>query len=385
MEIYLDHASTTPLSRVVLDKLNEKLEETYGNPSSLHKKGIEAEKEVKQSRQIISKLLSVNEREIVFTSGGTESNNIAILGALNGNKKGRVLYTSIEHPSVLGPMKMLEQLGYEVMEIPVLPSGIIDLVAFENLLNETLCLVSVMFVNNEVGTVQPIESIGKVLKNRYGNKVLFHVDAVQAFGKLQIEPMKMGIDLMSFSAHKIGGLKGCGGLFIRQGVHLNPRTFGGQQEQSLRPGTENTIGIISMGLAAAEAIKEMSNHHKHAQRLKAKMLDLLEDIPEVQINGDGESPYILNASFLGTKGEILLHTLEMNGVFVATGAACSSKKKHYSHVLKAMGVSESRMESAIRISFGPSVSESDVIDAANAIACAVRDLRSIIGKKRKGK
>lgn len=384
MDIYLDHASTTPISNDLLEHLKDKLEFLYGNPSSLHRKGMEAERAIKHSREAISKLMRVKEKEIVFTSGGTEANNLAILGTLTGSKLGRVLYSAIEHPSVIGPMDELKKMGYDVQSIPVLSNGLLDLQAFKNLLTEDTCFVSVMHVNNEIGSVQPIGEIAKLIKDS-NHKVIFHVDAIQSFGKILIDPKDMGIDLMSFSGHKIGALKGSGGLFIREGLQVKPRAYGGQQENGLRPGTENTIGIIALGLAASNAMKNIKSNFHYVQELKNKMIDLLNDVPEVAINGNGESPYILNVSILGTKGEIMLHTLEMSGVYVSTGAACSSKKTYFSHVLKAIGCPETHLESAIRLSFGPSTTEEDIINAANAIACAARDLRMVIGQKKKRK
>lgn len=362
--------------------------EDFGNPSSLHKLGVSSEKYIKKSRSQIAKVLSVNEKEIFFTSGGTESNNFAIQGVLPRHKKGRIITTAFEHPSVLTCVEQMGKRGFEPYYLKIDSMGRIDLKAFEAALNIETVLVSIMHINNEIGSIQPIEAISQMIQqfNRLnGTKILLHVDAVQSFGKIKFSPKKMGIDLMSFSGHKINGLKGIGGLYVRDGITLTSLLYGGGQERGIRPGTENICGIYSLGEAAEQAFQNVEENYKFAEMLKSEMIQSLkEKCDDIEINGLNDaltSPYILNVSFRGVKGEVLLHTLEMKGIFVSTGSACSSKKKSYSHVLQAMSLDDERMDGAIRISFSKLNTIEEVSTAADIISNEVRSLRKIIKRR----
>ncbi len=360
----------------------------FGNPSSLHKLGVKSEKYIKKSRSQIAKALAVNEKEIIFTSGGTESNNFAIQGALPKHKKGKIITTAFEHPSVLNCVEQMGKKGYETHFLKIDALGKIDLKEIEKNLDMDTVLVSIMHINNEVGTIQPIEEIGQIIKTfntTHGTRILFHVDAVQGYGKVKLFPKKAGVDLMSFSAHKINGLKGSGGLFIREGVTLTPLVYGGGQEKGVRPGTENIYGIYSLGKATEQAFLNIEENFQHVSQLKIKMIEYLkQNCDNIEVNGsefDWMSPYILNVSFRGVKGEILLHTLEMKNIFISTGSACSSKKKSYSHVLQAMQLDDERLDGAVRISFSKLNTIEEVISASEIICSEVNGLRRIIKRR----
>ncbi len=389
MNIYLDHASTTPLSenvkRIVVENLDY-----YGNPSSMHHMGVEAEKKLKSARREICDFMEIGERELVFTSGGTEANNLAIFGSIINRSKvtNRYITTKIEHPSVLKSFEALERLGYEVVYLSVNDLGHVDINELTEALTVNTVLVSVMAVNNEIGSIQPIEVIGATIyafNAAHKTNIRFHVDAVQAFGKFKIDIVKCHIDLMSISAHKINGLKGTGALYYNNMLLLKPMFSGGQQEFNIRPGTENSLGIIAFGEAVKALKNSMVSRMEHVQLLKNAMLDKILIPDGVVLNGLNDtsySPYILNVSFIGIKGEVLLHTLEMEGIYVATGSACSSKKKNHSHVLSALGYKEKRLEGAIRISFGHENTLEEIDTAANRIAIAASELNKIMNKKR---
>lgn len=394
MDIYLDHASTTPLSDGVKKIIYENLD-TFGNPSSLHTLGVASEKKIKATRRIICDALKIKEKELLFTSGGTEANNLAIFGLI-GKKPGRIITSKVEHPSVLSAYEALEKLGHEVVYLDVDERGIVDVSALEGFLNAETQLVSIMAVNNEIGSIQPIEKIGQLIhgyNQRYRTRIRFHVDAVQAFGKLPIKLEHAHIDLMSMSAHKLNALKGTGALFVREGITLRPLQYGGQQESGIRPGTENLIGIIAFGEAVKDAFIEMDERRLSAEKARITMINRLSEESGVFINGMGEgdsdrylnefSPYIINVSFEGVKGEVLLHALEMKGIYVSTGSACSSKKKKYSHVLAAMGLGEKRLDSAIRISFGHMSEAFDESATMMEIIKTAAELKTIMSKKRK--
>ena len=390
MNIYLDYAATTPLSARVKKVIGDNLD-VFGNPSSLHQLGVVSEKLIKTARREICDVLDVNERELIFTSGGTESNNLAIFGSVNGKNKGRYITSKIEHPSVLKAFESLAKNGHDVVFLSVNEFGQIDLDALNDALSVDTVLVSIMFVNNETGAIQPIEKIGRLIDQfNKANKttIKFHVDAVQAFGKLSISVDNSHIDLMSISAHKINGLKGTGALYVRSGTTLKPILYGGQQEYALRPGTENFIGILSFAEATKDAYESMQRRYSQVESIKEAFVSSFETSEEIAVNGrlDFEhSPYILNISFKGVKAEVLLHTLEMKGIYVATGSACSSKKKEYSHVLKAIGLDDERLESAIRFSFSADLSIEDIKLAASEIEKVSRELRQIMHRSGKSK
>ncbi len=344
--IYLDNASTTKPSEEA-KKAALLAMENFGNPSSLHRLGMDAEKILKNTRDAISQKLSVDAKNIFFTSGGTESNNTAILGYARANKKrgNHLITTAIEHPSVLEPFKILEKEGFEVTYVMPKKDGEILVEDFKNEVREDTILASVMAVNNETGVIQPISEIKSVLKEKTKFSAL-HVDAVQGFCKIPIFPKKYGIDMISVSAHKIHGIKGTGALYVGDGVNIKPLINGGGQEKMFRSGTENVVGIAAFG-AAVSNFKGIDT--KKREELKEKIIS---NIPSVVINGSGNnSGYVLNVSFPGIKAEILLHSLEAKGIYVSTGSACSSNKPMPSHVLTSMGATKEEILGAIRMSF----------------------------------
>lgn len=390
MNIYLDYAATTPISPEVKEVMINHFD-TFGNPSSLHHLGVVAEKLIKQARKQVSDALGVNEREIIFTSGGTEANNLAIQGLTLNRTNARYITSQIEHPSVLGTFEWLEKNGADVVYLPVDEQGRVMLEALKSALSKETVLVSVMAVNNETGTIQPVQEIGTMIEtfNReFQAQVRFHVDAVQAFGKFTLMPEKLNVDAMSISAHKIGGPKGIGALYVKKGINLKPLMFGGQQEQGLRPGTENGLGIMAFGKAAELAKNHMAQRESYVKEIKSTFIDDLMQEPEIIINGTvdaGASPYIINLSVMGVKGEVLLHTLEMKGLYVATGSACSSKKKVASHVLRAMKLNDARLEGAIRISFSHLTTIEEVKMATDILIESAKTLRSIMSSKHRKK
>jgi len=369
-EIYLDNSATTRPFDEVIEYMGLINKTVYGNPSSLHLKGIEAEKHVRKSREAIAKTLDINPKELIFTSGGTESNNMAVIGYLRANpRKGKhVITTKIEHPSILEAFRYLETLGYLVDYIDVDRNGIVNLNMLKEKISDDTALVSVMYVNNEVGSIQPIDEIAKTIKGRNKNTA-FHVDAVQAYGKLKLNPKKSGIDLMSISSHKIHGPKGVGALFVRESVKIEPILFGGGQESLLRSGTENVPGICGFGLAAEMIHSKLDENYEKVAGLKNLFIELLEMNIEgfTVISPENSSPYIINVSFDNLKAEVLLHHLEEKGIFVSTGSACSSRKKKYSHVLEAMGIKSDSLEGALRFSLCGQNSERDIIETVDAL------------------
>lgn len=390
MNIYLDYAATTPISPEVKEVMINHFD-TFGNPSSLHHLGVVAEKLIKQARKQVSDALGVNEREIIFTSGGTEANNLAIQGLTLNRTYARYITSQIEHPSVLGTFEWLEKNGADVVYLPVDEQGRVMLEALKSALSKETVLVSIMAVNNETGTIQPVQEIGTMIQtfNReFQAQVRFHVDAVQAFGKFTLMPEKLNVDAMSISAHKIGGPKGIGALYVKKGINLKPLMFGGQQEQGVRPGTENGLGIVAFGKAAELAKNHMAQRESYVKEIKATFIDALMQEPEIIINGTVDasaSPYIINLSVMGVKGEVLLHTLEMKGLYVATGSACSSKKKVASHVLRAMKLNDARLEGAIRISFSHLTTIEEVKMATDMLIESAKTLRSIMSSKHRKK
>ncbi|MBZ4688521.1 MAG: cysteine desulfurase [Clostridia bacterium] len=379
-EIYLDNSATTKPLKTVVEEMQKALEYVYANPSSLHGMGVEAEKILRQARDRVAKALNVSSREIFFTSGGTEANNWAIIGGAFQNKgKGKHLITSeIEHASVLAAFKKLEEEGFNVSYIPVDEEGVIKLDKLQEELTKETILVSIMHVNNEVGSMQPISEISKILE-KYDRKPLFHVDAVQSFGKLPLSPQEMGIDLLTVSGHKIHGPKGVGALFIRKGVNIKPLLVGGEQEANLRAGTENVPGIVGMGRAAEEAERSFAENVEHLTKIRDTFLEKIKQIEGVHINGSPEkgAPHIVNIYFEGIeKSEVLIHILESYGVYVSSGSACHSRRPEASHVLKAMGLADKRVNGSIRISFSKLNEEKEIAEAVRIIKESVEEMRS---------
>lgn len=351
MEAYFDNAATTAVFPEVKDLMVRLLEADYGNPSSLHMKGVEAEKYIKTARQQIATEIKCQDKEIVFTSGGTESNNLAIIGAaLAHRRSGRHIITSnIEHASVSATMDFLQKEGFEVTQIGVDANGFFDLEMLKDALREDTILVSTMYVNNEIGTIEPIEQISKIIK-AYNPSILYHVDAIQAFGKLRFSPKKLGVDLMSFSGHKIHGPKGSGALYIRDKVLLRPIIYGGGQQKEMRSGTENVPAIAGMGLATKLMYENHDVKMDKMRILKQAFIDKVTAFDGVYSNS-GEAPHIASISFTGVRSEVMLHALEEREIYVSAGSACSSNKPHISNVLQAIGLPKERLESTLRFSF----------------------------------
>lgn len=370
-EIYLDHSSTTPPCPEAVRKMTEALTQCWGNPSSLHTRGFEAEKLMTHARGAVARSLGCKPAEIYFTSGGTEANNIALMGAAHGRaRRGRhIVTTAIEHPSVLNTMKALEKEGFEVTYLMPDRYGRITGEQIRQAVTEQTILVSLMAVNNEIGTILPVETAADAIAGVRA-PALLHVDAVQAYGKMPLNPSRCGIDLMTVSAHKIHGPKGAGALFVAGNVHLAPRVYGGGQERNLRPGTEPVPAIAGFG-AAVEALPPLEQSWQQVTQLRDCLVELLGDVPEAVVHtplGKGESlPYILNLSARGVKAETMLHFLAERGIFVSSGSACAKGKQ--SHVLQAMGMEKKEMESALRISF----SRDNTLDDVKAFVKVLRE------------
>jgi len=356
MFVYLDNSATTKPYKEVIDQTVRYMEAEYGNPSSLHRMGITAEKAMKEARKSVAASFGAKDEEIFFTSGGTEADNTAIFGAVQARKRrgNKIVTSQIEHPAVLESCKKLEESGFRVDYIPVDRNGLIDMQALENALDGQTILVTVMQVNNEVGSIQPIPEISTLRKrvgDKLGTEILLHTDAVQSYGKLPIQ--LNGVDLLSISGHKIHGPKGVGALYVRKGFNLQPYIIGGGQERGMRSGTENVPAVAGLGVAAELSRKNLIKRIETMRKVKTYLTEgIRAEIPDVRFNSMPEgSSSILNVSFLGTRGEVLLHTLEQAEIYVSTGSACSSRKKGQSHVLKAMGLSDAEIEGAIRFSF----------------------------------
>lgn len=355
MEAYLDNSATTRCYEEVRDIVVKTMMEDYGNPSAMHLKGVEAEKYVKDAAKKIAATLKVQEKEIYFTSGGTEGDNWALMGtALAKQRQGKHIITTVfEHAAVSAPMAWLEEQGFEITRIPVDEEGNLSLETLKEALREDTILVSAMFVNNEVGAVLPVEEIGKIIKEKNPG-TLYHVDAIQAYGKYRIYPKRMGIDLLSVSGHKIHGPKGTGFLYISDKAKIRPLILGGGQQNGMRSGTDNVPGIAGLGTAAEKIYKNLDSNTEHMKTLKLYFAEELGKIENVKINGpkpENGAPHILNVSFLGVRSEVLLHALEDMGIYVSAGSACSSHKRSGSPSLTALGLSAERKESAVRFSF----------------------------------
>ncbi len=354
-EIYLDNSATTKVLDSVKEIVVKTMTEDYGNPSARHRKGKEAEDYVKEAADIIAKTLKVQPKEILFTSGGTESNNTALIGAAMANKRAgnHIVTTRIEHPSVYNPLIFLEELGFEVTYLSVDGDGHISLEELRESLCPDTILVSIMYVNNEIGAVEPIEAISSVIREK-SPKALFHVDAIQAYGKYQIRPKKQGIDLLSVSAHKIHGPKGVGFLYINEKAKVKPLILGGGQQRNMRSGTENVPGIAGLGQAAREAYTDFEEKISYICSLKDYFTDRVSELDGVVVNskkGLDSAPQIASVSFRGVRSEVLLHALEEKGIYVSSGSACSSNHPAISGTLKSIGVGREYLDATLRFSF----------------------------------
>ncbi len=388
-QVYLDNSATTRPYPAVTRAVVEAMEEHYGNPSSLHKKGVEAGRLLSQAREAVASSLGVSPGEIVFTGGGTEAINLAIKGALPGRRGRHVVTTAVEHPAVLNALGQLKEQGVEVTVLPVDGQGVVDPLQLQEALREETYLVSVMYVNNEVGSVQPLEEIAVVLAafRKGGRKLLWHVDAVQAYGKLPVQPGLLGVDLLSLSAHKVHGPKGVGALYVAPHTQLHTLVAGGGQEHDRRSGTENVPGIAGFGLAAAVIAGEVREAAGKIFLLKKTLVDgILAAVPGAVLNGPPCcrenpccAPHIANLSFPGLRGEIVLHSLEERGIYVSTGSACASRKNPGSHVLKAMGVKGDLLEGAVRFSLSPLTTADEIDYAVEQTAAVVHELYALYG------
>ena len=356
MEIYFDNSATTRALDEVKDLVVKLMTEDYANPSSRHRKGMEAEQYVKEAAMRIAKTLKVKEKEIIFTSGGTESNNMALIGAaLAGQRAGKhIISTRIEHASVYQPLAFLETLGFEVTYLHTDRQGHISLEELEQSIRPDTILVSVMYVNNEMGAIEPVEEIASLVHQK-GKNIIFHVDAIQAYGKMEIRPKKQGIDLLSVSGHKIHGPKGVGFLYIDEKVRIKPLLYGGGQQRDLRSGTENVPGIAGLGLAAEEMYRDQKGKVARITELKDYFIDRVQELEGVTVNSLKKSagaPQIASVSFKGVRSEVLLHALEDKGIYVSSGSACSSNHPAISGTLRAIGVEKDLLDSTLRFSFG---------------------------------
>ncbi len=362
MEIYLDNSATTKMSESSVKAVMDIMTNIYGNPSSLHSKGLEAEHALKNARRAVADSLSVSENEIFFTSGGTEANNLAVRGSVYARiKRGnKIVISAIEHSSIFECCHALENEGFQVVYVKPDSSGNISIENIADAVDEKTILVSVMYVNNEVGSVLPVESVRRIIK-RKNAPALFHVDAVQAYGKIPIKPQKIDCDLLTVSAHKIHGPKGCGALYIKKGVYIKPLLYGGEQEKKIRPGTETLPLICGFGAAAGElgTPAEISARLKNIEDLRNYAVSELKKISGIEFNSpENALPYILNISAIGIRSETMLHFLEKKDIFISSGSACAKGKK--SHVLSAMELDPKRIDSALRISFSSDSTKEEV-------------------------
>ncbi len=371
-EHYLDNSATTRVSQLAAKKALQIMTECYGNPSSLHTKGMQAEQELIKARKIIADSIKAKETEIYFTSGGTEANNTAIFGTAKAKARQgkKIVTTAIEHSSVLEACEALQKQGYEVVYLTPNENGIVTAEALENAVDSDTILVSVMAVNNETGAVMPIEHISKIIKSKKSN-ALFHTDMVQAYGKIHIKASKIGADLISLSAHKVHAPKGVGALYVKSGVRISPLHFGGEQERKLRPGTEALPLIGAFGSAVSEF--DIDKNMQYVKELNEYAKEKLLSLEGVYLNSpENALPYVLNLSVLGIRSETMLHHLEASDIFVSSGSACAKGKK--SHVLKALGLSEKRADSAIRISFSKLNTKEDIDALYEAVKIGTKTL-----------
>lgn len=356
MEAYFDNSATTRVFDCVKDAVVNAMTVDYGNAAARHMKGVEAERLIKEARAEIAKSLKVQEKEILFTSGGTESNNTALIGAAFANQRAgkHLITTGVEHASIYNTMEFLREQGFEITYLPVDSYGCISLEELAQAVREDTILVSVMYVNNEIGAVEPVEEISKVIKAK-NPKTLFHVDAIQAYGKYVIRPKKQRIDLLSVSGHKIHGPKGVGFLYIDEKAKVRPILFGGGQQKGMRSGTENVPGCAGLGAAVREVYRDHEAKIEKLYQIRERLIAGLKELPGVTINGhEGRenAPQIVSASFEGVRSEVLLHALEDRGVYVSSGSACSVNHPGVSGTLKGIGVKKELLDSTIRFSFG---------------------------------
>ena len=355
-EIYFDNAATTRVRPEVAELMMKVMTEDYGNPSARHVMGMKAENYIKTAREQIARTLRVDPGEIYFTSGGTESNNLALIGtALARSRRGKhIISTGIEHAAIYKPLDLLREQGFDITILPVDGQGHIDLSELSAAIRPDTILVSLMYVNNEIGSIEPIAEAGRIIKER-NPECYFHTDTIQAYGKLRIRPKTEHIDMLSVSAHKIHGPKGTGFIYIDKHVRLHPLILGGGQERDMRSGTENVPGIAGMGLAAEMYYKEHEKIEAGMLSVRDRLIDRLSAMEGVKLNtekGEGFAPHVVSASFAGVRAEVLLHALEQKGIYVSSGSACSSNHPAISGTLRSIGVDQDLLDSTLRFSFG---------------------------------
>ncbi|MEF2920258.1 MAG: cysteine desulfurase family protein [Acutalibacteraceae bacterium] len=374
-EVYLDNSATTMVSKTVADKIYDMLINNYGNPSSLHTKGLQAQHSVENARNIIANQLGATAKEIYFTSGGSEANNMAIIGTALAKKKtgNKIVTSAVEHSSIIESCKYLETLGFQVVYLPVDSFGAVSVEALQQAIDDNTILVSLMYINNETGAIQPVDKVPRIIK-RNNSPAVFHIDAVQAFGKIPVKVTKLKADMVSITAHKIHGPKGVGALYIKKGVRIIPRQFGGEQQGKIRPGTESSPLIVGFGQAVSEI--DFENNDKII-KLNSYLREQLQEIDGVVINSHSNTlEYILNFSVTGIKSETMLHFLAEKGIYVSSGSACAKGKQSY--VLGAMGLDKTVTDSAIRVSFSKYNTTNDVDILVNAIKQGVNTLVRIL-------
>jgi len=378
-KVYLDHSATTPVRSEVAELVLRYMTDTFGNPSSVHGFGREARKGVEEARERVASLINADPREIVFTSGGTEADNLAIKGvALANRKKGRHIITSaIEHHAVLHTCEFLEKEGYEVTVLGVDSAGLVSPDDLKAALRDDTILVSIMMANNEMGAIQPIKELAAIARER---GVYFHTDAVQAVGQVKVDVEELGVDLLSLSAHKIYGPKGVGALYVRRGTKIKPIAHGGGHERRMRAGTENVPGIVGLGLAAKLAQEELEDRRRHLLKLRDKLIEgILDRVEDVRLNGPREErlPNNVNISFAYVEGESILLNLDLQGIAASSGSACTSGSLEPSHVLLAMGISHELAHGSVRMSLGTGNSEEDIDYVLEVLPSIIERLRSM--------
>ena len=381
--IYLDNAASTQIHPVVIEEMIPFLKEQYGNPSSIHSLGRLSHKAIQNARKKIADLIHCQPEEILLTSGGTESNNTALLGIANSNSKKHIITSSIEHDAILEPCKKLEKEGSEITYVPVDSDGLLNSEKIRESISKDTCLVTIMFANNEVGTIQPIKEISKICKE---NKVIFHTDAIQAVGKVDINVKELDLDLLSLSSHKINGPKGVGALYIKKGIQIDPFILGGGQENGLRSGTENVASIVGFGKACQLAKENMESNVSNFTSLRDSLVSkIMKQISHVSFNGHKEKRIPNNAhlTFLGVNGEDLIIKLDENGIAASTGSACSVRVQKASHVLKAMGFDHEQITGSLRLTVGISNNESEIEKTVEILKKVVKELREFSPYKEK--
>ena len=380
MEAYLDNSATTRAYDEVADLVAKIMKEEFGNPSSVHHMGMVSSERLSQARETIAASLKVDPQEIVFTSGGTESDNLALIGVARANKwrGNHIITTKIEHPAILETMAFLEKEGFEITYLSVDETGTVDLDELKNAIRKETILVSIMFVNNEIGTLMPIQKAGELIKS-VNKDTYFHVDAVQAYGKVLIRPRTMNIDLLSVSGHKIHGPKGVGFLYIKKGTKIVPICYGGGQQKGMRSGTENVPGIAGLALAAKKCYEDFDAKIKKLYDLKQYTVDsLLERIPDIKINGQKVSegaPHIISVSIRGLAAETVLNMLSSKNIYVSAGSACTSNNPHVSDTLQAIGLEKDLLESTIRISMSFMTTKEEIDYFLDTLCSQVSNMR----------